>query len=32
MQQQQAQQQQQARNNFNRAYGACMTSKNYKVQ
>jgi len=33
MQQQQAQQQQQqARNNFNRAYSVCMTSKNYKVQ
>ena len=31
-QQQQAQQQQQARNNFNRAYGVCMSSRNYKVQ
>lgn len=31
-QQQQAQQQNQARNGFNRAYGACMTSRNYKVQ
>ena len=31
-QQQQAQRQQQARNDFNRAYAVCMTSKNYKVQ
>ena len=31
-QQQQAQQQQLARNDFNRAYGVCMTSRNYKVQ
>lgn len=31
-QQQQAQQQQQLRSTFNRAYGACMTSRNYNVQ
>jgi Glycine zipper len=30
--QQQQQQQQQARSNFNRAYSACMTSRDYKVQ